>query len=79
MRVSFILAVLLANVGGAVESAAPSVIGPRVFVLTDNSNEPGGEESLVQFLVHANEFDVEGIVATIKNDLGDAGGILRLA
>jgi len=37
---------------------------PRVLVLTDISNEPDDEESLVRFLVYANEFDVEGLVAT---------------
>lgn len=37
---------------------------PRVFVLTDISNEPDDEQSLVRFLVYSNEFDVEGIVAT---------------
>ncbi len=39
-------------------------IKPRVFVLTDISNEPDDEESLVRFLVYSNEFDVEGLVAT---------------
>jgi hypothetical protein len=33
-------------------------------VLTDISNEPDDEESLVRLLVYANEFDVEGLVAT---------------
>ena len=37
---------------------------PRVFVLTDISNEPDDEESMVRFLVYANEYDVEGLVAT---------------
>ena len=37
---------------------------PRVLVLTDISNEPDDEESLVRFLVYANEYDVEGLVAT---------------
>ena len=37
---------------------------PRVYVLTDISNEPDDEESLVRFLVYANEYDVEGLVAT---------------
>lgn len=36
----------------------------RVVVLTDISNEPDDEESMVRFLVSANEFDVEGLVAT---------------
>ena len=37
---------------------------PRVVVLTDISNEPDDEESLVRFLVYANEFDVQGLIAT---------------
>ena len=37
---------------------------PRVIVLTDISNEPDDEESLVRFLVYTNEFDVEGLIAT---------------
>jgi hypothetical protein len=37
---------------------------PRVFVLTDISNEPDDEESMARFLVYANEYDVEGLVAT---------------
>ena len=36
----------------------------RVVVLTDISNEPDDEESLVRFLVYSNEYDVEGLVAT---------------
>jgi hypothetical protein len=37
---------------------------PRVLVLTDISNDPDDEESLVRFLVYSNEYDVEGLVAT---------------
>jgi hypothetical protein len=36
----------------------------RVIVLTDISNEPDDEQSMVRFLVYSNEYDVEGIVAT---------------
>ena len=36
----------------------------RVIVLTDITNEPDDQESLVRFLVYANEYDIEGIVAT---------------
>jgi hypothetical protein len=37
---------------------------PRLLVLTDVSNEPDDEESLVRLLVYADQFDVEGLVAT---------------
>jgi hypothetical protein len=42
---------------------------PRMIVLTDLSNEPDDEESLVRFLVYANEFDVEGLIATTSTHL----------
>ncbi len=37
---------------------------PRVVILTDISNEPDDQMSLVRFLTYANEFDVEGLIAT---------------
>jgi hypothetical protein len=36
----------------------------RVLVLTDIENEPDDAMSMVRFLVYANQFDVEGLVAT---------------
>jgi len=41
----------------------------RVVVLTDITNEPDDQESLVRFLVYANEYDVEGLVATTSTHL----------
>jgi hypothetical protein len=55
MRLPFIMAVLLVNICVAAESATAPAIQPRVFVLTDVSNEPDDEGSLVRFLVYANE------------------------
>ena len=43
----------------------------RVIVLTDISNEPDDEESMVRFLVYSNEFDVEGLIATTSVWLRD--------
>lgn len=44
---------------------------PRVIVLTDITNEPDDEESMVRFLVYANEFDIEGLIATTSVWLRD--------
>jgi hypothetical protein len=44
-------------------------IKQRVFVLTDITNEPDDQQSLVRFLVYANEYDIEGIVATTSTHL----------
>jgi hypothetical protein len=53
----------------AVAAAVPATAArdadrPRLLVLTDISNEPDDEESLVRLLVYSNEFDIEGLVAT---------------
>jgi Protein of unknown function (DUF1593) len=55
-----------AGTGGAVAQK------PRVVVLTDISNEPDDEESLVRFLVYSNEFDVEALVAITSTFLRTA-------
>lgn len=44
---------------------------PRVVVLTDITNEPDDEESMVRFLVYCNEYDVEGLIATTSVWLKD--------
>ncbi|MEG3151065.1 DUF1593 domain-containing protein [Sphingomonas sp. ZT3P38] len=43
---------------------APIPAKVRVLVLTDIGNEPDDAESFVRFLLYANEFDIEGLVAT---------------
>jgi len=48
----------------ASEYIDPFSARPRVVVMTDIANEPDDQMSLVRFLVYANEFDVEGLVAT---------------
>jgi len=46
------------------QASPPRAAKPRLLVLTDISNEPDDEESLVRLLVYANEFDMEGLIAT---------------
>jgi len=45
-------------------NATPVNHKPRVIILTDIENEPDDAQSLVRFLTYANQFDVEGIIAT---------------
>ena len=47
----------------AVELRMIPVEKARVIVLTDISNEPDDEESLVRFLVYSNEYEAEGLIA----------------
>ncbi|MEQ8338556.1 MAG: DUF1593 domain-containing protein, partial [Cyclobacteriaceae bacterium] len=56
----FLLATILMCMG----HAQYFVEKPRVFVLTDIENEPDDAQSLVRFMTYANQWDVEGLVAT---------------
>lgn len=57
------LALLLAAAPAAADGGHPAT-KERVIVLTDIENEPDDAMSLVRFLVYANQWDVEGLVAT---------------
>jgi len=66
----FLTAALLTNLSTAqtsLEFEKPEK--QRVFVLTDITNEPDDQQSLVRFLVYANEYDIEGLVATTSTHL----------
>lgn len=43
--------------------SAPRDLRPRVIIETDAGGDPDDEQSLVRFLLYANDLDVEGIIA----------------
>lgn len=59
--VSLSTAVLPSPSANAADEAAPK---RRIIVETDAGGDPDDEQSLVRFLLYANEWDVEGIVCT---------------
>lgn len=44
--------------------AKPQSSNPRLILLTDITNEPDDEESLVRLLLYSNQIDIEGLIAT---------------
>jgi hypothetical protein len=77
-----VLAVVLLSLGAASARAAPaqkakaatSAQAPaapknRVMMLTDIGGDPDDQESMVRFLLYANEFDVEGLLAVSSRHL----------
>ncbi|NKB66208.1 MAG: DUF1593 domain-containing protein [Candidatus Latescibacteria bacterium] len=44
--------------------SSSNIAKTRLLILTDISNEPDDEQSLVRLLHYANEFDLEGLIAT---------------
>jgi cellulose-binding protein len=59
-----LVTILLATSMAVVGAAAAAETRPRVLVLTDIENEPDDAMSMVRFLVYANQWDIEGLVAT---------------
>lgn len=60
---------------------ATAAVKPRIVVLTDISNEPDDQMSLVRFLTYANEFEVEGLIATTscwRREHPDTATILKV-
>ncbi|WP_437205977.1 DUF1593 domain-containing protein [Planctomicrobium sp. SH664] len=44
---------------------------PRLLVLTDIGGDPDDQQSLIRLLVHANEFEIEGLLATSAGTLNE--------
>lgn len=76
---------LLAIAAPALSEDGPPAARPRIIIETDAGGDPDDEQSLVRFLVYANEFDVEGIIANRaeartpenKNPVRDGLGIVQ--
>ncbi len=67
LRASLLRLALLARFALLALALTPPALAtekPRVLVLTDIENEPDDAMSLVRFLTYANQFEVEGLVAT---------------
>lgn len=54
----------LVSVGIASCASQAAFARQRVIVLTDIENEPDDTQSMVRFLVHSNQWDVEALIAT---------------
>jgi hypothetical protein len=52
-------------------SSATDLARPRLCVLTDIGGDPDDQQSLVRLLIYANEFEIEGLLATSSGTLGE--------
>jgi hypothetical protein len=51
--------------------AAPEDQRPRLLVLTDIGGDPDDQQSMIRLLVHANEFEIEGLIASASGTPGE--------
>jgi hypothetical protein len=63
------LSLLFGEIGAQTALQFEEPVKQRLFVLTDITNEPDDQESLVRLLVYSNEYDLEGLVATTSTHL----------
>jgi len=71
LRVFLLILCWAASPAAEAEVRFEPPVTPRVIVLTDITNEPDDEESMVRFLAYCNEYDVEGMIATTSVWLRD--------
>lgn len=68
-----LLSVSLAVSGGraaAGEDPVNAPSKPRLLVLTDIGGDPDDQQSMVRLMVYANEFEIEGLIATAAGTPG---------
>jgi hypothetical protein len=51
---------------------AQPIARPRVIVTTDIGGDPDDQQSMVRFLLYANEFDIEALIASSSRHMRDA-------
>jgi hypothetical protein len=64
-------ATLLASTAAPAAPPPAEEARPRVLLISDIGNEPDDSESFVRFLLYANHFDIEGIVASTSTHQRD--------
>src|SRR5947207_7433038 len=61
-------AVFFTSIVAAIGHAADR---PRLFVLTDIGGDPDDQQSMVRLMVYANEFEIEGLLASASGTPGE--------
>lgn len=69
-RISFLVVVLFLSFSAQAQK-------PRLIVLTDIGQDPDDEQSMVRLLHYANEFRIEGLIATADNNSAHETAVIR--
>src|SRR5205807_3894362 len=51
--------------------AAPTPAKPRLLVLTDIGGDPDDRQSMIRLMTYANEFEIEGLIASATGTPGE--------
>ncbi len=61
----------LCTAGTIATIPASAGIRPRLLVLTDIGGDPDDQQSMIRLMVYANEFDIEGLIASASGTPGE--------
>ena len=56
---------------GAFGADPPGEVKPRLLVLTDIGGDPDDQQSMIRLMTYANEFDIEGLIASAAGTPGE--------
>lgn len=68
---SILVPILIVAALAAPSFARAATPRPRLLVLTDIGGDPDDRQSMMRLLVHSNEFDIEGLVASASGTPGE--------
>src|SRR5215831_15607171 len=68
LPVLWTVALLAAGTAPAAERAPAK---PRLLVLTDIGGDPDDQQSMIRLMTYANEFEIEGLIATAAGTPGE--------
>src|SRR5205085_8273667 len=55
----------------AAPSPSPAAERPRLIVLTDIGGDPDDQQSMIRLMTYANEFEIEGLIASAAGTPGE--------
>lgn len=70
-RLSLLALIVVLATSSTTAAAADTPQRPRLVVLTDIGGDPDDTQSLIRLLVHANELDIEALIASASGTLGE--------
>ena len=56
---------------GAFAADSPKDVKPRLLVLTDIGGDPDDQQSMIRLMTYANEFEIEGLIASAAGIPGE--------
>ncbi len=71
MKPHFLILIIIFFIQGIIKAPAQALQKPRLLILTDIGGDPDDQQSLIRLCLYANEFDMEGFIASASGTPGE--------